>query len=195
MRPSPIAFLKESPQMIVDARWRANARAVIMHMEIHGHRFLWLGFDPGALPAQPHADQQLTLLMRTAFRWAAGQPISDGASGGTPDVESFAPEARRAARAAGFAYGVDRLGNRAAFAVRMANRGGGPIENPTVKIWLPPGVTEVALAGDMIMRRGATLTGIPEEGACLVRLSSLTRNEDRVLKLKIVEMRPRGAIH
>jgi hypothetical protein len=53
-------------------------------------------------------------------------------------------------------------------------------------------VIEVALAGDMIMRRNATLTGIPEEGACLVRLAALTRNEDRVLKLKIVEVRPRA---
>ena len=192
VRPSPVAFLKESPQMIVDARWRTNARAVIMHMERQGNRFLWLGFDPGALPVQPHADPQLTLLLRTAFRWASGQPISDGAAGGVPEVESFAPEARRAARAAGLAYGVDRLGNRASFAVRLANRGGRPIENPTVKIWLPPGVIEVALAGDMIMRRNATLIGIPEEGACLVRLAALTRNEDRVLKLKIVEVRPRA---
>jgi hypothetical protein len=74
--------------------------------------------------------------------------------------------------------------------VRMTNRGGTPLPNPTVKVWMPPRVTKVALAGDIIMRRNATLTGIPEEGACLISLPSLTRNEERVLKLEIVEQRP-----
>jgi len=74
--------------------------------------------------------------------------------------------------------------------VRMINRGGRPLANPTLKIWMPPRVTKVALAGDMIMRRNATLTGVPEEGACLMSLPLLTRNEERVLKLEIVEERP-----
>jgi hypothetical protein len=72
----------------------------------------------------------------------------------------------------------------------MTNRGKVPLDNPTVKIWLPPRVTQVALAGDLLMKRNATLTGVPEEGACLVTLPSLTRNEDRVMKLKIVDQRP-----
>ena len=76
------------------------------------------------------------------------------------------------------------------FSVTMTNRGGRSINNPTVKIWLPPRVTEVALAGDIIMNRNATLTGVPEDGACLVSLASLTRNEDRVLKIKVVRVTP-----
>jgi len=68
----------------------------------------------------------------------------------------------------------------------MQNRGGIPLANPTVEIWLPPGVTEVALAGDLIMRRNATVTGVQDQGACLVSLPTLSRNEERVMKLKIV---------
>ena len=63
----------------------------------------------------------------------------------------------------------------------MLDRGAAPLENPTVKVWLPPGVRQVGLAGDLLMRHGATLTGIPDEGACLVALPSLARNSDRVL--------------
>jgi hypothetical protein len=37
--------------------------------------------------------------------------------------------------------------------------------------------------------RSATITGVPEEGACLVSLPSLGMGEDRVLKLEIVEER------
>ena len=65
----------------------------------------------------------------------------------------------------------------------MTNRDKRPISNPAVRVWLPPGVTHVALGGDLIMRRGATIT--PAEGACVVSLQSLGRNEDRVMKLKI----------
>jgi hypothetical protein len=52
-----------------------------------------------------------------------------------------------------------------------------------------PRVTGVVLAGDVIVRRSATITGVPEEGVCLVSLPSLGMGEDRVLKLEIVEER------
>lgn len=190
-KPSDVAMLKESPRMNVDARWRDNARAAVMHIEVDGARCLWFGIDPNAL-ANPN-EPQLLLLLRTAFRWAAGQPVSDGAVGAPQMANTLTPDARREARANRFAFTVDRLPRRDQFSIRMTNRGGSPLQNPTVKIWLPPGVTEVALAGDFIMRRNATLTGVPEEGACLVSLPSLTRNEDRVMKLRIVEVRPRVA--
>jgi len=186
-----VAMLKESPRMNVDARWRDNSRAAVMHLEADGARYLWFGIDPSAL-ANPD-DRQLLLLLRTAFRWVAGQPVSDGAVGAPQLANTLTPDARREARANRFAFTVDRLPNRRQFGIRMMNRGGVPLQNPTVKIWLPPGVTQVALAGDFIMRRNATLTGVPEEGACLVSLPSLTRNEDRVMKLRIVEVRPRVA--
>jgi len=75
------------------------------------------------------------------------------------------------------------------FGVRLANRGGRPIANPTVQVWLPPGVTQVALAGDWIMKRGATISGNQQDGACLISLPSLNRNEDRVMKVRIVATR------
>jgi len=183
MRAGDVSLLKESPQMNVDARWRDNARAAVMHVESGGVRCLWFGFDPTALASE---DPRLMLLLRTAFRWVAGQPVSDGAIGAPQLAKTLTPGARREARANRFTFTVDRLPNRDQFGIRMQNRGGIPLINPTVKIWLPPGVTEVALGGDLIMRRNATLTGVPEEGACLVSLPSLTRNEERIMKLKIV---------
>jgi hypothetical protein len=188
VRPSKVPMLRESPRMVVDARWKENARAVVMHMEEGGARYLWCGLDPDALVQKE--DRQLLLLLRTAFRWAAGQPVSDGAVGTPQLAGALTPDARREARAERFAFSVDRMANPRLFTVRMTNRGKVPLDNPTVKIWLPPRVTEVALAGDFLMKRNATLTGVPEEGACLVTLPSLTRNEDRVLKLKIVDQRP-----
>jgi hypothetical protein len=179
---APVAFLKESPRMTIDARWNGNSRAVVMHMEQAGTRYLWIGFDPDAVRAD---DRQLTLMLRTAFRWVAGQPVSDGAVGDADQAKTLTAGARRQAREERFAFSVDPIGNKRAFSIRMTNRGGRPIENPTVKIWLPPGVTQVALAGDLIMKRRASLTGVPEEGACLISLPSLTRNEERVMKIRI----------
>jgi hypothetical protein len=186
-RKTRVTFLKESPRMNIDARWDGNSRAAVMHMEEGGSRYLWIGFDPDAVNAQ---DRQLTLMLRTAFRWVAGQPISDGAIGDAAQARTLAPDARRLAREERFAFSVDRVGERD-FSIQMTNRGGRAIENPTVKIWLPPGVTQVALAGDFIMKRRASLTGVPEEGACLISLPSLTRNEERVMKIRIAEMRRR----
>jgi hypothetical protein len=187
VRPAEVAMLKESPRMVVDARWRENARAVVMHMEDAGARYLWIGLDPRALTRAE--DNQLMLLLRTAFRWVSGQPVSDGAIGAAQVAKTLTPDARLAARRERFAFSVDRMPNPQLFSVRMTNRGDAPLPNPTVKVWLPPRVTKVALAGGWALRRNATLTGVPEEGACLVSLPSLTRNEDRVLKLKIVERR------
>jgi len=191
LRPTNVAFLKETARMAVDARWRRNARAAVMHIEKDGVRYVWIGVDPDALP--PGGNNELTLLVRTAFRWACGEAISDGAVGAAADTKAFAPQTRQHAREEHFAFSVDRLRNHDQFAVRLLNRGAAPLENPTVKVWLPPGVRQVALAGDLLMRHGATLTGIPDEGACLIALPSLARNADRVLKLKIVEQRPSAA--
>jgi hypothetical protein len=187
LRPVNVALLKESPRMVVDARWRTNARAAVMHLEQEGARFVWIGVDPSAMR---NDDRQMMLLLRTAFRWVAGQPVSDGAVGAPQLAKTLTPDARREARSEHFSFSVDPLPNPKMLSIRMTNRGGLPLANPTVKIWLPPRVTEVSLAGDIIMKRNATLTAGPEEGACLVSLPSLTRNEDRVLKLKIQQVRP-----
>jgi len=183
-RPVPVALLTETPQMVVDARWDTNARAAVMHLEEGGARCVWFGFDPDAL-ANPE-DNRLLLLMRTSFRWVAGQPISEGAVG------ALTPEGRKRARAERFTFSVERLSNPRMLSIRMANRGTVPLDKPTVKVWLPPDVTEVALAGDLIMKRGATLLGDPDQGACQISLRSLGRNEDRIMKLKVVKERPRA---
>ena len=187
VRPVPVALLKESPRMAVDARWATNSRAVAMHIEIDGGRYLWFGFDPDALLRDD--DPSLMVLLRSAFRWVAGQPVSDGAVGAPQNAKTLTPDARREARQNGFAYSVDRAPNPRMLTVRMINGGGRPLPNPTVKVWMPPGVTKVALAGNAFMTRNATLSGDPGEGACLISLPSLTRNEDRVLKLEILERR------
>jgi len=181
-RRTTVPFLKESARMTVDARWSANARAVVMHMERNGSRYLWMGFDPDAVNVQ---DGQLSLMLHTAFRWVAGQPVSDGAIGDADLARSFSPEARRLARDERFAFGVEPLRGKQMFRIRMTNRGGRPIENPTVKVWLPPRATHVTLAGDIIMKRGASLIALPDEGACLISLPSLTRNEERLMKIEV----------
>lgn len=187
VRPSQVAFLQETARMNVDARWRANSRAVIMHMERGGSRTLWIGLNPDAVIAQQ--DHNLLLLLRTAFRWVGGQPVSDGAVGEANQAMTLTPNARRDARAGRFAFSVDPLGDKRTFSIQMSNRGPKTLLNPTVKIWLPPGVTGVRLAGDLIMKRHATLTGVPEEEACLVTLPRLGRNEGRVMKIKITSSR------
>jgi hypothetical protein len=185
LRPVKVAFLKETPRMAVDARWRTNSRAAVMHIENGVTRYVWLGVDPDALP--PGGNNEFTLLVRTAFRWAGGEAISDGAVGPAAETKGFTPDARRHAREQRFAFSVDRLRNHSTFSVRMVNRGPAPLENPTVKVWLPPGVRQVALAGDLMMRRNATLTAIGDEGACLIALPSLARNAERVLKIEVTE--------
>lgn len=192
VRRTKVALLKESPRMGVDARWSDKSRAVAMHQEVQSARYLWFGLDPDAIAGD---DQALALMLRTAFRWAAGQPVSDGAVGAPQIAKTLTPNARKDARENGFAFSVDRAKDPTLLTVRMINRGGKPLANPTVKVWMPPRVTKVALGGDVIMRRSATLTGVPEEGACLISLPSLTRNEDRVLKLEIVEERPNASAH
>jgi hypothetical protein len=182
----PVAFLEESPRMMIDARWAKSARAAVMHTEIDRGRYLWFGFDPEAVAE----DVEVKLILRSAFRWASGQPVSDGAIGRPQAAKTLSPAARQQARENGFAFSVDRSPRANMFTVRMINRGGIRLPNPTVKVWLPSRVTKVALGGDFIMNRSVTLTGVPEEGACLISLPSLTRNEERILKLRIVETKP-----
>ena len=189
-RAGRVAVLKETPRMVVDARWRASERAAAMHVEMAGARYLWFGIDPRLLPSKP--DATLNLMLRTAFRWVAGQPVSDGAIGDPQSAKTLTPSARRKARANGFGFSVDRLRNRDdLFSVRMLNRGGIPLSNPTVKLWVPPDVTKVAFSGSFVMYRDASLTGVPEDGTVLVSLPRLRRNEDRVMKLQVVSRRPR----
>jgi len=178
-RAVPVSFLDETPQMHVDARWRDNARAAVMHMEMPGARVVWIGLPPDGVPPS----QTVLLMLRTAFRWLDGQPISDGASGDSVQAVTLTPAARRQARNQRLTFSVERLRERGQLAVRMENRGQTRIQHPAVQLWLPPGLTHVALEGDWIMKRGATVSTGTQDGACVIALPSLARNESRVLKL------------
>ena len=182
-RPVPAAFIDETPQMVVDARWKESSRAAVAHYSHGEGRVVWLGFDPAALHNQN--DLQLNLLLRTAFRWAAGQPVSDGAVGGASAARTLTPEARLTARTKRFSFSVEKLRGEGLFSVRLTNRGKEKIENPTVKLWLPARVKNVKLAGSFILRRKATLIGVPQDGTVLVMLPVLNPNEDRTLKLRV----------
>jgi hypothetical protein len=186
-RRGPVHFLNETPRTTVDVRWRESARAAIAHWEVEGTRVLWFGFDPDALASRD--DRQLKALLRTSFRWVAGQPVSDGACGAVSDAKTLTPAARRLARSMQLSFSVDPLPKPGRFSIRMTNRGKLPIENPTVKVWLPANVTSVNLGGDYIMNRHVTLIGVPEEGAALVSLPTLGRNEERIMKLEVATVR------
>jgi hypothetical protein len=185
MRRSVVAMLDESPQMIVDARWRDKARAAVMHMQEGKTRYLWVGFDPDALVEKD--ERQVLLLLRTAFRWAAGQPVSEGAVGSAAAAKAFTPESRREARAQRFVFGVDRLSNPRLFLLHIANRGTKTIDNPSVEVWLPPHATKVAVAGAPFMKSNAAVTEVREEGAWVISAPRLVPGEDRLIKLKIEE--------
>jgi hypothetical protein len=179
-RPGPVAFLTETPQMHIDARWKTSARAALMHMEVPGGRVLWVGLQPDALPES----QTLLLMLRTAFRWLGGQPISDGSAGEDVQANNMSAASRRVARNQRFTFSVERVRDRGKFAVQMENRGERKITNPTVQLWLPPGVRRVQLGGDWIMKRGATVSSDRNDGTCTISLPSLRPNEERVLKLE-----------
>jgi hypothetical protein len=185
---SAVAMLDESPQMIVDARWRDKARAAVMHMEDGDARYLWLGFDPDALVLKD--DVQMMLLLRTAFRWAAGQPVSEGAVGADALAKAFTPESRRDARDRHFAFSVDRLSNPKFFLLHIANRGTKPIDNPSVQVWLPPRTTKLAVAGALFMKSNVAITDVHEERAWVISAQRLVPGEDRRIKLEI-ETAPR----
>jgi hypothetical protein len=191
MESAPVAFLKESPRMVVDARWAENSRAAVVHVENKGARYLWFGLDPDARVREK--DQQLVVMLKTAFRWVVGQPVSDGAVGDAQVAQSLGTTARRDAQNNRFKWSAERSPtDDDMIMVEMDNQSGARLQNPTVKIWLPPGITKVALGGDWIARRNVTLTGLPEEGACVLTLPRLGRNEVRRLKLVIVERRLAG---
>jgi len=183
LRPGEAPLLIEAPETIVDARWRESARAVVAHRTDGLSRTVWFGFDPSRLYAR--GDRHLGLMLRTAFRWAAGQPVSDGAAGSAPAVaRALAPSARVESRAMRMGFSIDRLEKPGYFSVRVTNKGNLRLQNPTIKFWLPPGIKRVKLIGSLISRRRVSLVQVEGEGAVLIAFPSLAPNEDRVLRLR-----------
>lgn len=181
---SEVHYLQESEKSEVDARWKSNARAAIAHLEDEKKRVIWFGFDPAALHVR--GDRHLGLMLRTAFRWVDGQPVSDGASGSSPTVaRSFAPSARVESRGLRLTFSVDRMPDEGIYSVRVMNRGKLRISNPTVKFWLPPDARRVELIGSWISRRRVELVPVEGENAVLIVLPALAPNEDRVMRLQV----------
>lgn len=182
-RATEVALLEERPDMFIDARWSGDARAAIAHMEAGGGRLIWFGFDPAALHVA--SDRQLALLLRTSFRWAAGQPISEGAVGEPASAKALAPAARLESRRLGFSYSVDRLEKPSLFTLRVRNRGKERLPNPTVKIWLPPATRGVEFSGSFFARRNVSIAQAQGENAVTVTMPVLGRHEERIFKLKV----------
>ncbi|HET7712125.1 MAG TPA: hypothetical protein VFL80_09375 [Thermoanaerobaculia bacterium] len=179
-RPEPVAFLTETPDMVIDARWRNNARAVIAHLEHEPVRYLWVGFDPAGVDP---SDQRLRLLIRTAMRWAGGQAISEGAAGAT--ALTFSSAARNAARERQMVFSAERLSSGRHLAITVVNRGTAALLNPAVRVWLPRGVERATLGGDLFMRRGVALAPAPHERTCLLTIRELRPGERRVIKVRL----------
>ena len=72
--------------MVVDARWSKNSRAVIMHMEKDGSRYLWIGLDPDAL-SQPGIK---TLLVELGLNDLAGGKTAADVEAGLAQIVSRA---------------------------------------------------------------------------------------------------------
>ena len=179
---SAVPVLNETPEMEVDARWDGTSRAAVAHWTSEGEHFVWLGFSPDSLNSP--ADPQLKILMRTAARWAANQPVSDGAllpESGTP---TFDPGARAAAQSGGLAYSVEATEWPGVYGVRIWNRTDSAIDNPAVAVWLPEGgKREVSLWGSPILSRFAEV--IPQGDYHVVHLRSLNPRGERLLALEV----------
>jgi hypothetical protein len=182
---SEVAYVEETPRMVIDGRWKENAHAAVAHYRLNPGRVLWMGFDPSKLYIP--TDREVLLMMRTSFRWVAGQPVSEGAIGSPLAAKTLTPAARNEARAKRMRYSVDRLPDSEWFTVRITNHSKERLLGPTVKFWLPPNTVRVELGGSAISRRYVTLTGDPEENAVLISLLALAPNEDRIIKLRAVK--------
>jgi hypothetical protein len=179
--PRPVSLLEESPAMKVDARWEESARAAIAHYRHGGGRVLFLGFSPAAL--WNRADNELGLMLRTAFRWVAGQPVSEAAAGMPAASRTLTSASRLQARGV-MSWSVDRLeADGDSFVLRIRNNGSANLPNPTVKIWLPESAAQVDVAGSLFGRRGVSLSAVEGERAAIVSLAGLRAHEERLIRL------------
>jgi hypothetical protein len=162
--------------------WEARSEPALAYARHGGGRIVWIGFDPSTVASTRGSD--FDLIVRSAFRWAAGQPVSTAAAGA--GAAELSAGARRLAREQRLAFSVDRLDRGRRFSVQLSNRGSSRIENPTVLFWFPPGVERVAPAGTAFSRRGVRLEH-REEGMATISLRSLGRGDERLIILEEVQ--------
>ncbi len=180
-------FLEENPAMHVDARWDGSARAAIAHYRLQRARILFFGFDPDSL-SNPR-DVDLGLLLRTAFRWVASQPVSDAALGMPAASKTLSPASRIRALDSKMTWSFDRLEEPGAFVLRIRNGGDENLPNPSVKIWYPERIDGLELAGNWFSRRNLDITPIDDEHAAVVSLTGLRPHEDRFIRIEGVTAR------
>lgn len=174
--PTRHPVLEEHRAVSVDARWAAPARAAIAHWTVGRARVAWFGFRPSRdeLEEVP----MLAVLTRAALRWTVGQPVSDGAAGPTRDVATFSERARINAQDLGFGFSAEPAGDDQ-IELLVVNRGEQALENPRVRLWLPPGWDRVALRTPIFTRKEARLTAAGSGGALDVHLPALAPLEER----------------
>lgn len=174
-----IALLDETPEMQIDARWRDSGRAAIAHYRARDGRVVWFGIDPGAM--HRGRDDVVEIILRTAARWAAGQPVSDAASGDPAAAKALSPAARQAARRLSFS--ADRLKTRSQLMLRVTNRNGAAVDFVTVKVWLPDGAGRAKLQRPLFGRIDAAVE--EADDGILVSMTRLAPHEERLVKLKL----------
>jgi hypothetical protein len=174
-------LLEETPDMGIDARWEGSSRAAIAHYRHRGGRVIFLGFSPAALWVK--SDNELALLLRTGFRWAASQPVSEGAAGMPAASRTLTPASRLRARGR-MSWSFDRVeGEEGSFILRIRNGSREALPNPTVKIWFPERVESVDVAGSLFGRRGVVISPVEGERAATVTLPGLRAHEDRLIRI------------
>lgn len=179
-----VALLEESSEMRIDARWEKSSRAAIAHFRTGGGRVLWLGFPPAGIQ---DPDEQIELLLRTAFRWVASQPVSEAAVGLPAAAKTLTPAARNEARQKGLTFSVDRLEEPGSFSLRVRNRSDEVVTNPTVKVWMPEQISALETAGTWFSRRSLTVQRLDDEHAIIVSFPGLRGGEDRLIRLQAVD--------
>ena len=167
--------------MTVDARWAEGSKAAIVHFRAEGGRILWFGFDPSKL--WNPGDNQLGLMLRTAFRWVSSQPVSEAAAGLPASARTLTPAARLEVRKQGLSWSFDRLAEDGAFILRVRNGSKELLPNATVKVWYPERIEGLELEGSWFSRRGVDVIDLEEERSALISLGGLRGHEDRLIKV------------
>lgn len=180
--PAPRAVLEETPAMVVDARWTEPPAAAIAHWTNRRARIAWFGttLEDQDLRNVP----MLGVLVRAATRWAAGQPISDGALRQEREGEPFSAASRQLAQDHGLGYSAQRSRNDE-IEVVVVNRGTESLSNAQVRIWLPADVRSAGIGREMLRTPDATLTEADGGDAVDLHIPSIEPSERRSYRLEL----------
>lgn len=175
-------ILEESPEITVDARWAGPPSAAIAHWMRGAARVAWFGIavDASSLERTP----PIAVIVRAATRWAAGQPISDGAIRSRSEVSSFDAASRQEAQTRGLGYSADQI-DTDELDVLVVNRGAEAIRNAQVRIWLPAGARSAAIDPPLFFGSDATLQDAGE-GAYDLMVPSIRPGERLRYEIELI---------